>query len=102
MRDECTHCGTPKSDDYVCCAWAENDALRARLAEADAAVRAFVAWLEHDDSKPAYPPGTNRDSPGNEEIWRAWWSEAQDKCATALSLGRAYVRNADNGDERHG
>lgn len=32
MRDECTHCGTPKSDDYVCCAWAENDALRARLA----------------------------------------------------------------------
>lgn len=78
---------------------AEIAQLRARLAEADAAVRAFVAWLEHDDTKPAYPTGTNRDSPGNEAIWLAWWNEAQDKCATALSLGRAYVRNADNGPE---
>lgn len=42
MRDECTHCGTPKSDDYVCCAWAENDALRARLAEAERAVRLLM------------------------------------------------------------
>lgn len=75
----------------------ENDALRARLAEADAAVRAFVAWLEHDDTHPAYPPGTNRDSPGNEAIWQEWWDEANQKCAVALNLGRAYVRGSDNG-----
>lgn len=102
---ECRHCGEdPDANGVMCCdAWladkyyAEKTALAARLAEADAAVRAFVAWLEHDDTSPKYPPGTNRDTPGNEAIWRDWWDEANHLCAKSLHLGRAYVRRADNG-----
>lgn len=76
MRDECTHCGTPKSDDYVCCAWAENDALRARLAEAEEIISTAARY------------------------WSVPGSSAYERKLLANAV--AWIaRGSVNGDERH-
>lgn len=63
---------------------AENERLRA-------AVAAFQAWLDHDRSLTVYPPGTTRDTPGNEAIWRTWWDHGLDLWARAEDLARAAL-----------
>lgn len=40
------------------------------------------------------PEGAGRDSPGGEEIWRAWWDEAQrlcGRCHDVLPEARAFL-----------
>lgn len=43
----CKHRETPREDgdETPCCAWAENDALAARLAEADRLISELLAWV---------------------------------------------------------
>lgn len=79
------------------------EALRARipaddgwrqLAEAGVqAAQTHITWIERERQGPLYPYGMKRDSPGGEEVWRAWWNDqiqlcqqTEDECRAVLAL----------------
>jgi len=70
----------------------------AAMAAMTEACETFSEWLRREDGSPEYPAGTNRDTPGNEVIWREWYdtniaicglAQRQVKAALILAKGGA-------------
>jgi len=59
------------------------------------ACKVFEEWLRREDEGPQYPAGTDRDSPGGHEIWRAWYYGNLDLCDRAQVLARAAIAKAE-------
>ena len=72
----------------------------AAMAAMTEACETFAEWLRREDGSPVYPAGTNRDTPGNEAIWREWYdtniaicqlAQQQVKAALILAKGGAAM-----------
>lgn len=63
------------------------DGLRDEVASLREAVKAHVAWMDHEASGPVYPDGITRDN-GGEAIWKEWWHRGLDLCRTAEDRAR--------------
>lgn len=60
-----------------------------------AACRAFVAWLEAEETSPNYGSLTRDTHPEGERIWREWFGRNLRLCREAQDLGRAAIAAAE-------
>lgn len=60
-----------------------------------AAVRAFVAWLDAEDSMPNYGTQSRDTHPEGERIWREWYDRNLRLCDEAQRLGHAAIAAAE-------
>lgn len=67
-----------------------------------AALEAHQDWADKESAGPQYPPGITRDTPGGEDIWRAWWEEQLELSERAQRLTRAALSRARQPGEGEG
>lgn len=70
-------------------------ALLDRVERGEEAVRAFVAWLDAENSRPDYGTQTRDTHPEGEHIWQEWWKRNQRLCREAQDKGRAFLASID-------
>lgn len=51
-------------------------------------------WWKREEEGPAYRFGTNRDTPGNERVWREWFDGNLDLCNSTNEKARAALAKA--------
>ena len=61
------------------------------------ACETFAEWLRREEGSPEYPAGTNRDTPGNEAIWREWYDTNISICQLAQRQVKAALILAKGG-----
>jgi hypothetical protein len=60
-----------------------------------AACRAFVAWLDAEDTLPSYGSLTRDTHPEGERIFMEWWQRNLRLCKEAQAAGRAAIAKAE-------
>ena len=60
------------------------------------ALKLHDEWCRRERQGPVYPEGTNRDTPGNEAIWREWFYGNVDLCRRAEEATVAAIAKAES------
>ena len=73
----------------------ENARLIAAAPDLLEALKLHDEWCRRERQGPVYPEGINRDTPGNEAIWREWFYGNVDLCRRAEEATVAAIAKAE-------